>query len=51
MSANEHAKAQPMELAQPYDAVSRMFHWLVVALILAQVTIALILPSILPSSP
>lgn len=50
MSANEHAQAQPMELAQPYDAVSRMFHWLIVALVLAQITIALILPSILPKS-
>jgi cytochrome b561 len=39
-----------MELGQPYDPVSRAFHWLVVALVLVQVTIALVLPSILPKS-
>jgi cytochrome b561 len=50
MSVSERAKAQPMELGQPYDVVSRTFHWLVVALVLAQITIALILPSILPKS-
>ncbi|MBL6082571.1 cytochrome b [Belnapia sp. T18] len=50
MAAKEPTKAQPMDLGQPYDAVSRTFHWLVVALVLVQITIALILPSILPKS-
>ena len=50
MPVGERANAQPMELGQPYDAVSRIFHWLVVALVLVQITIALILPSLLPKS-
>ena len=50
MSANARARAEPIGLGQPYDAVSRTFHWLVVALVLAQITIALVLPTILPKS-
>jgi cytochrome b561 len=50
MQADTPAGAESFELKQPYDAVSRMFHWLVVALVLAQVTIALVLPAILPES-
>ena len=50
MSANARARAEPIGLGQPYDAVSRTFHWLVVALVLAQITIALVLPAILPKS-
>lgn len=38
------------ELEQPYDPVARTFHWLIVVLVLAQVVIALILPSVLPAS-
>lgn len=50
MQAVTPARADPVELGQPYDPVSRTFHWLVVALVLAQVTIALVLPAILPES-
>jgi cytochrome b561 len=50
MSANLRDSAGPAALDQPYDPVSRTFHWLVVALVAAQVTIALILPAVLPTS-
>ncbi len=50
MSANLRVPAEPADLDQPYDAVSRTFHWVVVALVAAQVTIALILPAALPES-
>lgn len=42
--------AEPIEVGQPYDVVSRTFHWLVVALVLVQIGIALVLPAILPKS-
>ena len=50
MSANLRVPAGSADLGQPYDAVSRTFHWLVVALVAAQVTIALLLPAVLPAS-
>ena len=50
MSANLRVPAEPARLDQPYDPVSRTFHWLVVALVAAQVTIALVLPAALPAS-
>lgn len=50
MQAGTPARADPVDLGQPYDPVSRIFHWLVVALVLAQVIIALVLPSVLPES-
>ena len=50
MAANARPKAEPTGPGQQYDAVSRTFHWLVVALVLAQITIALVLPATLPES-
>jgi cytochrome b561 len=51
MSADLRAPAEARAaLDQPYDPVSRSFHWLVVALVAAQVTIALVLPAALPAS-
>src|SRR3712207_9560801 len=50
MSANLGVPVEPARLDQPYDAVSRTFHWLVVALVVAQITIALVLPAVLPKS-
>lgn len=50
MSVNLRVPAEPAGLDQPYDPVSRTFHWLVVALVVAQVTIALVLPAALPAS-
>lgn len=40
----------PAELGQPYDPVARTFHWLIVVLIVVQVSLALVLPSILPAT-
>lgn len=50
MSADLRVPAELAGLDQPYDPVSRTFHWLVVALVAAQITIALILPAALPES-
>ena len=50
MSATLHAPADPASLAQGYDPVARAFHWLVVALVAAQIVIALVLPAALPAS-
>lgn len=50
MSAEARAGAGPTEPVQAYDGVSRTFHWLVVALVLLQVALALVLPSVLPAS-
>ncbi len=50
MPAMDSTKAQPTDLGQPYDAVSRTFHWLIVVLVVVQITLALVLPSILPKS-
>ena len=50
MSANLGVPAGTARLDQPYDAVSRTFHWLVVALVVAQIAIALVLPAVLPKS-
>ena len=50
MSVSLPVAAKPAGLDQPYDPVSRTFHWLVVALVVAQVTIALVLPVALPAS-
>ena len=51
MSADPRAPAEARAaLDQPYDPVSRSFHWLVVALVATQVTIALVLPAALPAS-
>ncbi|WP_161993749.1 cytochrome b [Muricoccus nepalensis] len=50
MSAEAHGAGGAAALDQPYDGVSRTFHWLVVALVLMQITLALVLPSLLPKS-
>lgn len=50
MSAALHAPAGPASLAQGYDPVARAFHWLVVALVAAQLVVALVLPAVLPAS-
>lgn len=50
MSANLRVPADPTALDRPYDPVSRTFHWLVVALVVVQATIALVLPAVLPAS-
>jgi cytochrome b561 len=50
MSADARAGVEATELERPYDAMSRTFHWLVVALVLIQAAIALVLPAILPKS-
>ncbi|MBK1661280.1 cytochrome b [Paracraurococcus ruber] len=48
-TADRTAPRQPQD-AQPYDPVSRGFHWLVAALVAAQIVIALLLPAVLPDS-
>lgn len=51
MSATLRAPAAPVDLGQQrYDPVFRAFHWLVVALLAAQLVIALVLPFALPKS-
>ncbi len=50
MSANLGVPTERAGLDQPYDSVSRAFHWLVAALVAAQATIALVLPAALPES-
>lgn len=44
------ASSGPMDQAQPYDAVARTFHWLVVGLLVVQYSVALLLSSVLPQS-
>lgn len=50
MSATLRAPAPPAHLDRGYDSVARAFHWLVVAMVAAQLVIALVLPSVLPAS-
>ncbi len=50
MSASTRMDPGLAELDRPYHPVSRLFHWAVVALLAMQVTIALVLPSILPKA-
>lgn len=50
MSATLRAPADPASLTQGYDPVARAFHWLTVALVAAQIVIALLLPAALPAS-
>lgn len=50
MSATPRAPAPPAHLDRGYDPVARAFHWLVVAMVAAQLVIALVLPSVLPAS-
>ncbi len=50
MPADGRVRAGPPDLGRPYDTVSRAFHWLVVALVLLQVALAFVLPSLLPKS-
>lgn len=45
-----HGMAELVEMGQPYNAVSRAFHWLVVALVLVQIGIAFVLPAIVPEA-
>ncbi len=50
MSASTRIDGGATDLSQPYTATARLFHWLVVVLVIAQVTIALVLPSLLPDT-
>ena len=50
MPADARVRSEPVDLGHPYDTVSRTFHWLVVALVLLQIALALVLPSLLPKS-
>ncbi len=50
MSAIMRAPSGPATLGQGYDPVAKSFHWLVVALLIAQYCTELILPYILPKT-
>lgn len=50
MSRSMHADTDQGGLSQRYNPVAQGFHWLVVAMIVMQVTIALILPAVLPKA-
>ena len=50
MSASTRIDAGAADLAQPYTATARLFHWLIVVLLVAQVSIALVLPALLPAT-
>ena len=50
MSASTHIATEPATLDQPYNPVAKLFHWVVVVLLLAQISIALVLPSLLPKT-
>ena len=50
MSASTRSDGGVADLAQPYTATARLFHWLIVALLVAQVSIALVLPALLPAT-
>lgn len=45
-----HVATGPAELGQPYDPVARLFHWLVVVLVVVQVSTKVVVPSILPAT-
>ena len=49
MSASMRVEAG-LDLGRPYDPIARTFHWLIAALLVMQVVIALVLPAILPES-
>ena len=50
MSASTRLNDELAELEQPYNPVAKLFHWLVVALLVVQLSIALVLPFILPET-
>jgi len=50
MSANTRMDPGQAKLDQRYNPMARLFHWVVVTLLVVQVTIALVLPSILPKA-
>ncbi len=50
MSLSVPASALPATGKERYDPVARMFHWLVVAMLVAQYLVALVLASVLPAS-
>lgn len=50
MSATVRAPATASAPERPYDPVARGFHWLVVLLLVAQYSIALLLPRVLPGT-
>ncbi len=50
MSASMRMDPGLAALNQPYNLVARVFHWGIVVLLAVQVTIALVLPSILPKA-
>lgn len=45
-----HTPQDRAALEQPYDLGSRIFHWLVAALVTMQIVIALLMPLVLPES-
>lgn len=50
MSTTMRAPAGPATIGQGYDPVAKTFHWLIVALLIAQYSTELILPYILPKT-
>ena len=50
MSASKHVNVGETELSQPYTGMARLFHWLVAVLLVIQVSLALLLPAVLPAS-
>lgn len=50
MSMTLPAPTETATLGRGYDPVAKAFHWLVVALVAAQLVIALVLPALLPAS-
>ncbi len=50
MSASVRMTPGMTELEQPYTLMARLFHWVVAALLVMQITIALVLPLILPKA-
>ena len=49
MSASTRIDTE-LALDQPYNPVAKLFHWIVVALLVMQISIALVLPSVLPAT-
>ena len=50
MSASTRIGTGSADLSQPYNRVAKLFHWVIVALLVMQVSIALVLPSVLPAT-
>ena len=49
MSASARLDTGPA-LDQPYNPIAKLFHWIVVALLVMQISIAVVLPFILPAT-